>query len=132
MLTQSTVQEVARTLLTEHKTKHAFTITADNCWNGGVVLGLPITNWQGFAFESATTRLWVNGEPAGEGAVRDALGHPFEAVAWLANLLNERAQDFERLKELRRSEMVPFVRYFFVTRARFSGLVIDVLTRILR
>ncbi len=80
----------------DYGTIDAFTITADNCWNGGVVLGPPITNWQRFAFESATTRLWVNGEPAGEGAVRDALGHPFEAVAWLANLLNVRGRLLER------------------------------------
>ena len=30
-------------------------------------------------------------------------------------------EDEERLKEPRRSEMMPLVRYFFVTRARFSA-----------
>jgi 2-keto-4-pentenoate hydratase len=36
------------------------------------------------------TRCWINDHPAGEGKVGDALGHPLEAVAWLANLLNRR------------------------------------------
>jgi hypothetical protein len=43
--------------------------------------------------------------------------------------------DEERLKEPLRSEMVPFVRYFFVTLARFPASVIGDLpwvTRILR
>ena len=36
--------------------------------------------------------LEVNGEVLGSGQTGDALGHPFEAVAWLANHLNERGQ----------------------------------------
>ena len=34
------------------------------------------------------TRGWMNDQPAGHGNTGDALGHPFEAVARLANLLN--------------------------------------------
>jgi 2-keto-4-pentenoate hydratase len=42
------------------------------------------------------TRCWVNDQPAGEGKTGDAMGHPFEAAAWLANLLNRRGRTLER------------------------------------
>jgi 2-keto-4-pentenoate hydratase len=34
----------------------------------------------------------INGEPAGEGYGRDVLGHPLDALAWLANALAERGR----------------------------------------
>ena len=74
----------------DYKTLDAFTLVAENAWNGGVVLGTPVTAWRGVDLESAVTRCWINGEPGGQGKTGDALGHPFEAVAWLANLLNSR------------------------------------------
>jgi 2-keto-4-pentenoate hydratase len=74
----------------DYKTLDAFTLVAQNAWNGGVVLGSPVTGWRGVDLESAVTRCWVNDAPAGRGKTGDALGHPFEAVAWLANLLNRR------------------------------------------
>jgi len=74
----------------DYKTLDAFTLVAENAWNGGVVLGAPVTEWRGVDLESAVTRCWINGEPGGQGKTGDALGHPFEAVAWLANLLNRR------------------------------------------
>jgi 2-keto-4-pentenoate hydratase len=74
----------------DYKTLDAFTLIAQNTWNGGVVLGPAVTEWRAVDLEGGITRAWINGEPAGEGKVGDALGHPFEAVAWLANLLNRR------------------------------------------
>ena len=73
----------------DYKTLDAFTLVAQNTWNGGVVLGAPVTAWRGVDLERAVTRAWLNDEPAGQGKTGDALGHPFEAVAWLANLLNQ-------------------------------------------
>lgn len=74
----------------DYKTLDAFTLVAQNTWNGGVVLGAPVTEWRGLDLESAVTRCWINGEPGGQGRTGDALGHPLEAVAWVANLLNRR------------------------------------------
>ena len=74
----------------DYKTLDAFTLVAQNTWNGGVVLGAPVTTWRGVDLERAVTRAWLNDEAAGQGKTGDALGHPFEAVAWLANLLNGR------------------------------------------
>jgi len=80
----------------DYKTLDAFTLVAQNAWNGGVVLGAPVTDLRGVDLESAVTRCWVNGEPAGQGKTGDALGHPFEAVAWLANLLIGRGRMLQR------------------------------------
>jgi 2-keto-4-pentenoate hydratase len=82
--------------LADYKTLDAFTLVAQNTWNGGVVLGPAVTAWHAIDLERAATRCWINGEPAGEGRAGDALGHPFEAVAWLANLLNGRGRMLER------------------------------------
>jgi 2-keto-4-pentenoate hydratase len=80
----------------DYTTLDAFTLVAQNTWNGGVVLGPAVTEWRGVDLERAVTRAWVNGEPAGQGKTGDAMGHPFEAVAWLANLLNSRGRALGR------------------------------------
>ena len=80
----------------DYKALDAFTLIAQNTWNGGVVLGAPVTAWRGVDLERAITRAWVNDAPAGEGKTGDAMGHPLEAVAWVANLLNRRGRRLER------------------------------------
>src|SRR2546422_10579025 len=80
----------------DYKTLDAFTLIAQNTWNGGVVLGAPSADWRGLDLERAVTRCWINDEPGGQGKTGDAMGHPFEAVAWLANLLNRRGRTLER------------------------------------
>ena len=40
----------------DYKTLDAFTLVAQNTWNGGVVLGAPVTAWRGVDLESAVTR----------------------------------------------------------------------------
>ena len=80
----------------DYKTLDAFTLVAQNAWNGGVVLGAPVTEWRGVDLETSTTRCWINDQPGGQGKTGDALGHPFEAVAWLANLLNRRGRMIQR------------------------------------
>jgi 2-keto-4-pentenoate hydratase len=80
----------------DYGTLDAFTLVAENAWNGGVVLGAPVTAWRALDLEAAVTRAWVNEQPAGQGKTGDALGHPLEAVAWLANLLNRRGRGLAR------------------------------------
>jgi 2-keto-4-pentenoate hydratase len=79
----------------DYKTLDAFTLVAQNTWNGGVVLGPAATEWRRVDLEHAVTRCWVNDQLAGQGKTGDAMGHPFEAVAWLANLLNSRGRRLE-------------------------------------
>ncbi len=70
----------------------AASLTADNAWNGGIVLGATSGDWRALDMEGAATRLTLNGEAAGEGRTGDAMGHPFDTVAWLANFFAERRQ----------------------------------------
>jgi 2-keto-4-pentenoate hydratase len=80
----------------DYATLDAFTLVAQNTWNGGVVLGPAVTDWRTVDLERAITRCWINDQPAGQGKTGDAMGHPFEAVAWLANLLNGRGRALQR------------------------------------
>jgi len=67
--------------------RHPLELIADNAWNEGVVLGYPLTEWRGLDLASVRGRASVNGKPVGEGAGGDAMGHPFDAVAWIADHL---------------------------------------------
>jgi len=80
----------------DYKNLDAFTLVAQNTWNGGVVLGAAGASWKNVDLETAVTRCWINDAPAGQGKTGDALGHPFEAVAWLANLLNSQGRMLTR------------------------------------
>ena len=71
-------------------------VAADNAWNAGVVLGEPIADWQGIDLVAATGAMTINGQPAGEGRGGDVLGHPLEALAWLANTLAGRGKDLKK------------------------------------
>jgi 2-keto-4-pentenoate hydratase len=71
-------------------------VAADNSWNGGIVLGEPVIDWQGIDLVAATGNMTINGQPAGEGKGGDVLGHPLEALAWLANNLAERGQSLKK------------------------------------
>ena len=80
----------------DYKSLDAFTLVAQNTWNGGVAVGTPASDWRVVDLERAVTRCWINDRPEGEGKTGDAMGHPFEAVAWVANLLNRRGRLLER------------------------------------
>ncbi|MEK9662964.1 MAG: fumarylacetoacetate hydrolase family protein, partial [Alphaproteobacteria bacterium] len=76
------------------------TLITDNFFNAGVVLGEPVTDWRDIDLAAVTGRMTINGEIVGEGAGSLIMGHPFEALAWLAN----RVADFG--KELKAGEFV--------------------------
>ena len=67
--------------------KHPFELIADNSWNEGVVLGYPLTEWQNHDLASVRGRATINGKAVGEGRGADAMGHPFNALAWIADHL---------------------------------------------
>lgn len=62
-------------------------LVADNSFNFGCVLGEPIADWRSLDLAALGGRMRINGETVGEGRGADVLGHPFEALAWLANHL---------------------------------------------
>jgi 2-keto-4-pentenoate hydratase len=67
--------------------KHPLDLIADNAWNEGVVLGYPLAEWRSLDLASIRGRATINGQPVGEGVGGDAMGHPFNSVAWIANHL---------------------------------------------
>ncbi|MGE0873974.1 MAG: 2-keto-4-pentenoate hydratase [Burkholderiales bacterium] len=71
---------------------HGLDLIADNARNEGAVLGTPVQAWQ--AIDLATLRgvASINGSVVGEGSGTDAMGHPLNVVAWIANHLATRGQ----------------------------------------
>lgn len=67
--------------------KHPFELIADNAWNEGAVLGYPVRAWQALDLGAARGVATINGQVVGEGRGADAMGHPFNAVAWIADHL---------------------------------------------
>lgn len=67
--------------------KHPFELIADNAWNEGAVLGHPVKAWQGIDLGAVRGVATLNGQVVGEGRGADAMGHPFNAVAWIADHL---------------------------------------------
>ncbi len=67
--------------------RHPFALIADNAWNEGAVLGEGVADWRGIDLGSVRGRAHINGKPVGEGSGADALGHPLDAVAWVAGHL---------------------------------------------
>jgi 2-keto-4-pentenoate hydratase len=76
-------------------------LLADNTWNEGAVLGEWIPFSQVWPNMSATPKAddalgelkgeaFINGVPVGHGYAHDLMGHPLNAIAWLANEANDR------------------------------------------
>jgi 2-keto-4-pentenoate hydratase len=63
---------------------------ADNAWNEGAVLGAPVREWRGIDLAALRGVASVNGKNVGSGHGRDVMGHPLDALTWLANHLAAR------------------------------------------
>jgi 2-keto-4-pentenoate hydratase len=70
----------------------AASILTDKCWCGGVVLGPEVADWRRLDLASAPVELIWNGKVVDRGVTGAAMGHPFEGLAWLANLLASRGR----------------------------------------
>jgi len=68
----------------------ALGLIADNAWNEGAVLGAPVKDWAAIDLAAIHGVARINGETVGEGHGRDVMGHPFAALAWVANNLVQR------------------------------------------
>jgi 2-keto-4-pentenoate hydratase len=66
---------------------NALMLTADNAWNEGAVLGAPVRDWQGVDLAALQGVATINAANVGTGHGRDVMGHPLDALAWLANNL---------------------------------------------
>lgn len=60
-------------------------LAADNAVHGAFVLGPGRADWRGLDLAAHPVRLLRNGREAGRGTGANALGHPLDVLAWLAN-----------------------------------------------
>ncbi len=73
-----------------------FELAADNAWNEGAVLGEPVAAWHRVDLAALHGVATINGAVAGEGRGADSMGHPFAALAWVANHLAARARGLRK------------------------------------
>jgi len=71
------------------ETMGAPTLIADDFFAAGCVLGKPVARTKAPDMLKMAGRAIINGEEAGRGTGADVLGHPHNALAWLANHLAE-------------------------------------------
>jgi 2-keto-4-pentenoate hydratase len=72
------------------------TLIADQVFHAAGVLGAPVADWRGVDLGATRGRMTVAGTVRGEGVGADLLGHPLEALAWLAG--SDCAREFGGLK----------------------------------
>lgn len=60
-------------------------LVADNGANGALIAGDGVRDWRRFDLAAHKLALSINGQTVAEGTGAAALGHPLEALAWLAN-----------------------------------------------
>lgn len=75
-----------------YKSMDTPTLIADDFFNAGCVIGEPLRDWQRLDIPSLAGRTLINGVEVGKGKAAEVMGHPFAALAWLANSLNHRDQ----------------------------------------
>ncbi len=71
------------------------TLIADNAWNQGLVLGEPVTGTSPASLQALEGIAFIDGVEVGRGTGRDVLGHPLQALAWLANHLAGRGASLQ-------------------------------------
>ena len=60
------------------------TMVADDFFNAACILADPVTDWRSLDLADVQGRMDVNGEEFGTGAGSLIMGHPLDALAWLA------------------------------------------------
>jgi len=60
------------------------TLIGDDFFDSGCILGEPVTEWRDLDLSALAGATWVNGKEIGRGTGGLIMGHPFDALAWLA------------------------------------------------
>lgn len=99
--------ELIEDLRYDYRRLDAAALVAGNVWNAGVVLGAPIVEWRARDLARATARLSVNGREVGSGNGGDVMGHPLNALGWLADKLATAGTPLRRGMVVMTGSMVP-------------------------
>ena len=68
------------------------TLIADDFFHKACVLGAALSDWKALDLAALTGRVRIDAEEKAEGKGAAVMGHPLEAVAWLANLLGTQGE----------------------------------------
>jgi 2-keto-4-pentenoate hydratase len=79
--------ELIEDLNYDYKRLDAPALVAGNAWNAGIVLGAPVADWRGLDLAGVRGECRINGSLIGSGVGGDVMGHPLNALAWLADKL---------------------------------------------
>ena len=80
---------------------------ADDFFQRAIVVGPEIADWQAVDIPAARGTTTIAGDFKGEGFGRDVMGHPFAALAWLANALHERGHQLKAGQFILTGSLVP-------------------------
>lgn len=70
--------------------RHGLQLVADNAWNEGAVLGERREDWRRLDLAELDGFVAIDGQEIGSGSGRDLMGHPLDALAWLASHVSRR------------------------------------------
>lgn len=79
--------ELIEDLRYDYRRLSAAALVAGNAWNAGVVLAAPVASWRALDLSEVEGTLSINGQPIGSGTGGDVMGHPLNALSWLADKL---------------------------------------------
>jgi 2-keto-4-pentenoate hydratase len=99
--------ELIEDLHYDYERLDAAAMVAGNVWNAGVVLGSPVTGWRNQDLARSTARLSINRQEIGSGNGGDVMGHPLNALAWLADKLAAAGTPLRRGMIVMTGSMVP-------------------------
>jgi 2-oxo-3-hexenedioate decarboxylase/2-keto-4-pentenoate hydratase len=71
------------------------TLIADDFFHAAAVLGEPREDWRDLDLSTLKGRTYVDNNLAGEGTGADVMGHPLDALVWLANGLSAQSRGLE-------------------------------------
>ena len=74
---------------TDYRELGVRTLAADDFYNAGCVLGEPVKDWRHLDLANLTGRTWINEVEVASGNSSLVMGHPLNALAWLANAHGE-------------------------------------------
>lgn len=97
-------------------------LTADDFFHKACVLGPAVTDWRDLDLPGSTGRVSIDGEWVETGRGREVLGHPLDAVVWLANKLARRGAGLKAGQIVLTGSMTP-VHWIGSTPSR---IVIDI------
>ena len=83
-------------------------IIADNGAHGALILGKEITEWRSLDLAAQPVSLFVNGTFKGDGTGANCLGHPLNALTWLANMRSRQGKGIESGSVVTTGVVTPF------------------------